>query len=376
MDIQKDIFTISTEFRNDIIDYFKDKKGLNCLEVGTYKGYTTEILSELFDNVIGLELLDHHIKDCKKFKNVEIRKFDVYKDKWNFKNIDVSFIDCGHDYNLCKSDLDNSLKIRGIKYIIFDDYGVWKGVKQVVNEYIDNGILEKVKFMGLNKNIPDGMGNLINDNEGILCKVKIHNWKDWYEKGDKKITGEEAIHPTGNNKRNYFISGYVDSYNIINSLNFPYDKKILEYGCGNGRILKHLKSFDIYGVDIIEDWVKECKELNLNVELLENFNIKVDIVYSFTVFIHLKKNETRKALKYINEKLVIGGLAYIQVPIYESNRTGCSFIDINTFDEKTFKKFIEEEGFEIVELFTNKGNFEYNNFGKNHDKLQIIKKKI
>ncbi len=386
MDINDDCFTVSKKFRNDMKKFFNslglESKTMNILEIGSYKGYTTQFLGKHFNKVISLENNEEHLKYCRehnKFSNVEYLNFDIYQDKWVFNNIDIVFIDSDHTFEGCKKDIENTLRLKGVRYIVFDDFGVWEGVERIVKEYIKKDILVKEKYIGLTKNINCGSEGLKNGHEGIICRIrplktpKIDTWLDWMDKEEnKKITPDEAIHPTGKNERDYFISGFVDAYNIIGELNFPYDKKILEFGCGNGRILKHLREFDSWGVDIVPDFVKSCKEQNLKVFELQDLKEEFDIVFSFTVFIHLKKHEAREALKYINKVLKKGGTAHLQIPIYESNRDGCSFIDINTFDEKTFIKMIKEEGFEIKELNKNEGHFSYENFGINHDKFQVL----
>lgn len=393
MDITKDCFTVSKKFRNDIKKFFTDiinGSELNLLEVGSYKGYTTQFLGEIFNRVTSLENNEAHLKYCRehnKHPNVEYLNFDIYSDKWIFENYDVVFIDCDHSEKGVRKDIENSIKIKQVRYLIFDDY-VYDSVKDTVNEYIKRGILVKEKFIGLTKNIPCGSLGSKNGKEGIICrvqhnkiekieKVEINNWYDWVTKDkNKKMTVSEAIHPTGTNEKDYFISGYVDAYNLMREMEFPYKKKILEFGCGNGRIMRHLNNFDCDGVDLVPEFVKSSKELNLNVFELQDLKKveEYDIVFSFTVFIHLKKHEAREALKYINKVLKKNGKAYIQAPIYQSNRTGVSFIDINTFDEKTFVQMVEEEGFKVIQLFKNDGHFDYNNFGINHDRLQIIEK--
>ena len=190
--------------------------------------------------------------------------------------------------------------------------------------------------------------------------------------------GNAEIHPCGDiDRRNYFLSGFVDAYNIINALNFPYEKKILEYGCGNGRIMSHLKFFDIEGVDINEKFINESKNLNLNCELLNNNNKNdyYDIIYSFTVFIHLKENEVIDALNYINKKLKKNGECFVQIPLYDEKRIGISYIDINCMTVNRLKEICNETGFILENYYENKGKFEYNSFGINHDKLHKLIKK-
>jgi hypothetical protein len=98
---------------------------------------------------------------------------DIYKDSWNIlpNDIEVCFIDAGHSYEHCKSDIMNSLKtFKNLKFIIFDDYGVWPGVKKIVNQLIIKKILKFETFIGLN-NVPGPNGLVKNVKEGIICSV-------------------------------------------------------------------------------------------------------------------------------------------------------------------------------------------------------------
>ena len=56
--------------------------------------------------------------------------------KW--KNVEVVFIDCVHQYAEVKMDTINALKLPNLRYIIFDDYGdhKYEGVRRYVNEFI------------------------------------------------------------------------------------------------------------------------------------------------------------------------------------------------------------------------------------------------
>ena len=77
------------------------------------------------------------------------------------------------------------------------------------------------------------------------------------------------------------------------------DYKILDFGCGVGRILKFFsnkKEAKFYGTDISENMIKFCKEhclndnISLNLSEVGKINFKdnfFDIVYSFHVLQHI-----------------------------------------------------------------------------------------
>src|ERR1039458_10309106 len=128
----------------DIFNTFKDKK-LKCLEVGCYKGYTTDIFSNIFTEVMGLdwnkESLNCAKENNKDNNNVSFTQLDLYnQSEWNakiefkYKNkFEVALIDAGHSYENCKSDIVNAINL-GCKYIVLDDVGVYDGIKKAVVE--------------------------------------------------------------------------------------------------------------------------------------------------------------------------------------------------------------------------------------------------
>lgn len=115
--------------------------------------------------------------------NIEYVHLDIYKDSWDIiPDVDVVFIDAGHTYNQCKKDMYNSIRtFKNLKYIIFDDYGVWPGVKQIVNESLINYTLIFENYIGLN-NVP-GLSNKVwkNTAEGIICRINqlLNNKYTW-----------------------------------------------------------------------------------------------------------------------------------------------------------------------------------------------------
>ena len=177
--ITDDIWTCSSKMRYDIYDFFISKKHFKIAEIGSHKGYSTKVLSKIFSKIYAVDNSIEWTNFNKNFNkdatNIEYVMLDIYKDSWKIlpEDIDVSFIDADHSYNGCKSDIFNSIKhFKNLKYIIFDDYGVWTGVKQIVDELIQNGVLVFEKFIGIN-NVPSLNGIVKNVNEGIICSINI-----------------------------------------------------------------------------------------------------------------------------------------------------------------------------------------------------------
>jgi hypothetical protein len=180
IDKQTDLWTISHQMRFDIYDFFQNNPGFKIAEIGSHKGYTTSFLSTIFsivysiDNNIEFTMINKNLN--KNARNIEYVMLDIYNNSWEKipDDIDVSFIDAVHSYLGCKSDTMNSIKrFKTLKYIIFDDYGTWPGVKQCVDELIQNKILKFEKFIGTT-DVPSPTGIINNVNEGIICSVVVN----------------------------------------------------------------------------------------------------------------------------------------------------------------------------------------------------------
>ena len=144
-DKREDKNTVTHQFKIDLIDMFEDDKWKSCsiLEVACYKGYTTSILSKLFERVWAVESNKSFLESAKKYneKNTNIRyiRENVYAGrKWKrFPIADVVFIDCNHDYKSVTSDLEQSIEhLNDGGFIVMDDYGLFWQLKDAVHDFI------------------------------------------------------------------------------------------------------------------------------------------------------------------------------------------------------------------------------------------------
>ena len=144
--------TTSLKWKEDLINFFKDKNLKSCLEIGTCKGVTTKVLSYLFNQVYTIENNPSRFNDAKKFcqdrNNINFILGDVYNDNTylNFpQSFDAVVIDCMHLYPHVISDINRALSFfnetTGL-YLIFDDYGHPEstGVKTAIDEAINMGL--------------------------------------------------------------------------------------------------------------------------------------------------------------------------------------------------------------------------------------------
>ena len=182
-DKREDKNTVTHQFKIDLIDMFEDDKwkSWSVLEVACYKGYTTSILSKLFERVWAVESNKSFLESAKKYneKNTNIRyiRENVYAGrKWKkFPIADVVFIDCNHDYKSVTSDLEQSIEhLNDGGFIVMDDYGLFWQLKDAVHDFIKkmDGEITIHKYIGEPEGSTARKGKVMNDWEGIILKYK------------------------------------------------------------------------------------------------------------------------------------------------------------------------------------------------------------
>ena len=187
-------WTTTHKFKDDLLDYFGDEfKNKNCLEVGTYQGHTTRILSFLFNKVITIDINQEWIEKARNLNNdrnnIEYYVGDIYDwikpgvtslyyDTFKDEEVDVVFIDAIHKYHQVIFDTINSIETFGNIHLVYDDYGLLDEVKSAVDDMINTGMIEVVQYIGGQKDElvnPTSVNKYLKDREGIICKTRIKN---------------------------------------------------------------------------------------------------------------------------------------------------------------------------------------------------------
>lgn len=189
-DKRSDKNTTSLTMKKDIINFCGDKYlNKKCFEMGTNKGYTTRMLSFLFNKVktveIDTNLIDYAKLLNKDRNNIEYSNTDVYNSSVVESNnwwsgevkkevFDVFFVDCIHDEKHVTLDIENAIR-QGTEdfIIIFDDYGLPEehpSVKVAVDKALNNKTLKFIKYIGEEKGNEPRRGRPLVDWEGIICQ--------------------------------------------------------------------------------------------------------------------------------------------------------------------------------------------------------------
>ncbi len=147
-----------------------------------------------------------------------------------------------------------------------------------------------------------------------------------------------------------------------------FEKKYLDFGCGNGRHLIHIRAeypkWELYGYDKSEFSRNNLKKNNFNlIDNLENIPDNFfDIINLSSVIEHLKYPILDITL--LKKKMKLGGIIIIKTPNWKSFgriifRKNWINYDIPRhiyiFSSENLKKFLRNNGFEILRL-----NYSYN----------------
>lgn len=147
---------------------------------------------------------------------------------------------------------------------------------------------------------------------------------------------------------------------------------VLDFGCGVGRIAKHVDCAKMFLYDVNEVYLKQALQECPGAEVVDPFvtNQHIDVIYAVSVFIHMDWHTAEQTFKGLAASC---DAMLLQLPIYDAPQEGRDWIDVTTFSERQVKKWAMDVGF-TSKLFTNPGKFSFNKVGQCHDWIQVFEK--
>eukprot|EP00435_Cladocopium_sp_Y103_P034576 s1155_g8.t4 len=139
--------TIGEDLRN----FFAPKASTwTILELGSYRGYTSRVFSDLFSRVIAVDASEAFLnfnrrynKDRRNILFVHLHSRVDSLRSLRQNEVEVAMVDAEHEYASVHRDTNQLLRYfrSSLKYVIFDDFGTDEGVMRAVREFVQRGQL-------------------------------------------------------------------------------------------------------------------------------------------------------------------------------------------------------------------------------------------
>lgn len=131
--------------------------------------------------------------------------------------------------------------------------------------------------------------------------------------------------------------------------------KILDAGCGTGKMLETCKGQDAYGIDYSQEALKYCKQRNLtnilrgSISCLPYKSNSFDTIISLDVLYHKAVEDDVEALKELYRVMNKDGMILLNLATYDflKSRHDEAVHTHRRYTKKTLKEKMEKAGFEI-----------------------------
>lgn len=168
------------------------------------------------------------------------------------------------------------------------------------------------------------MKNLIRK---MFSYISPHRFSQWFWDKEATIDAHQAILTGVPDDSTYELSGRFSLAYLQNHLLLDKGWHVLDYGCGNGRVTRHLvkKVSRVTAADIsgkmLSLFAEELKEHH-NVQTVhiktpalgELPNDEYDLIFSMLVLQHMNKSRAKELLHHLSRKVKIGGYLFLQFP--------------------------------------------------------------
>lgn len=175
-----------------------------------------------------------------------------------------------------------------------------------------------------------------------IKNLKIpRNINDKYYKDNYKSFTENTINADMSKIYNLFEKYIHEGY------------KILDIGFGSARDMIYLQNkYDVYGIDIVTEFVNLAKEKGLKVEQKDvknlDYNREFDAIWACASLLHIEEEKLPDVFKRCYNSLKDQGIMYVSFKYgdYVGERNGRYFVDANI---DTINKYLIETDFKVME---------------------------
>jgi len=210
------------------------------------------------------------------------------------------------------------------------------------------------------------------------------SYEDTIKKWDDAAHTSQArghIHPSGNiDDEAYELSGYTAARHVLRVLPPPSFISILDFGCGDGRVLRHLagRYHDSFGFDTSPRMVSACQR-NVPVATVANSLTSlsgedIDAIFSYAVFIHHRHADGSTMLKQLAHLFPNATFA-LQIPLYEVAREPTTWTDVGVWTLPLLEAAADGAGLKVERAYISPGEFSYDRIGHSHNELQVLTRK-
>jgi SAM-dependent methyltransferase len=208
---------------------------------------------------------------------------------------------------------------------------------------------------------------------------------DAWEAAARGAHRSSHIHPTGSDPPSYEASGARAAADValIAAEHTARCTDVLDYGCGDGRVLRHLPAVfpTVYGYDTSPAMRAAARVVcGSKVTLIQDAEVMAlespfcDLAFSFAVFIHHTQANGRRMLLELARTVRLGGIVAVDIPLYDVAREPSSWTDVGVWTLEQLLDAADTAGLFPVETLTNAGAFSYDAVGPNHGRLQVFRR--
>lgn len=201
---------------------------------------------------------------------------------------------------------------------------------------------------------------------GLAFTDVIQAW----DQAGRSDDARSAIHPVGRQgDEAYELSGMgqaqmiaalADKYSSLE----PQDHRVVDFGCGDGRVLMHLLPYfgRVIGADSAPSMLDRLHRVAPGTEtvLTDGIDGKLDsvqptLICAYAVFIHHGHTDGANLLSALAFSLAPGGLLALDIPVGQVGIERATWTSVTTWTEPMLREVIEAADCEVLELHASAG---------------------